>query len=90
LEDSLANLENGSKAFVFSSGLAAQSAVLEMLKPGDHIIAFDDLYGGTFRLLEEIKSKSSNLEISYVDYNQVDLNKIIKNNNILVFFCLRL
>ena len=52
LEDSLANLENGLKAFVFSSGLAAQSAVLEMLKPGDHIIAFDDLYGGTFRLLE--------------------------------------
>ena len=84
LEDSLANLENGLKAFVFSSGLAAQSAVLEMLKPGDHIIAFDDLYGGTFRLLEEIKSKSSNLEISYVDYNKVDLNKIIKNNTKLI------
>jgi len=85
LEDSLANLENGSNAFVFSSGLAAQSAVLEMLKPGDHIIAFDDLYGGTFRLLEEIKSKSSNLEISYVDYNKVDLNKIIKNNTKLIW-----
>ena len=85
LEDSLANLENGSKAFVFSSGLAAKSAVLEMLKPGDHIIAFDDLYGGTFRLLEEIKSKSSNLEISYVDYNKVDLNKIIKNNTKLIW-----
>ena len=85
LEDSLANLENGSKAFVFSSGLAAQSTVLEMLKPGDHIIAFDDLYGGTFRLLEEIKSKSSNLEISYVDYNKVDLNKIIKNNTKLIW-----
>ena len=85
LEDSLANLENGLKAFVFSSGLAAQSAVLEMLKPGDHIIAFDDLYGGTFRLLEEIKSKSSNLEISYVDYNKVDLNKIIKNNTKLIW-----
>ncbi|MDA9651563.1 PLP-dependent aspartate aminotransferase family protein [Pelagibacteraceae bacterium] len=85
LEDSLANLENGSNAFVFSSGLAAQSAVLEMLKPGDHIIAFDDLYGGTFRLLEEIKSKSSNLEISYVDYNKVDLNKIIRNNTKLIW-----
>jgi cystathionine beta-lyase/cystathionine gamma-synthase len=85
LEESLASLENGSNAFVFSSGLAAQSAVLEMLKPGDHIIAFDDLYGGTFRLLEEIKSKSSNLEISYVDYNKVDLNKIIKNNTKLIW-----
>ena len=85
LEDSLANLENGSKAFAFSSGLAAQSAILEMLRPGDHIIAFDDLYGGTFRLIEEIKSKSSNLEISYVDYNKVDLNKLIKKNTKLIW-----
>ena len=85
LEDSLASLENGSKAFAFSSGLAAQSAILEMLRPGDHIIAFDDLYGGTFRLLEEVKSKASNLEISYVDYNKVDLNKLIKKNTKLIW-----
>ena len=85
LEDSLANLENGSKAFAFSSGLAAQAAILEMLRPGDHIIAFDDLYGGTFRLLEEVKSKASNLEISYVDYNKVDLNKLIKKNTKMIW-----
>jgi cystathionine beta-lyase/cystathionine gamma-synthase len=59
LEKSLAVLEGGNKAFAFSSGVAAQSAILEILKPGDHIVAFDDLYGGTFRLFNEIKTKSS-------------------------------
>ena len=85
LENSLADLENGSRAFVFSSGLAAQSAVLELLSPGDHIIAFDDLYGGTFRLLEEIKTKTSGLEISYVDYNKIDLKNIIRKNTKLIW-----
>ena len=85
LENSLADLENGSRAFVFSSGLAAQSAVLELLRPGDHIIAFDDLYGGTFRLLEEIKTKTSGLEISYVDYNKIDLKNVIKKNTKLIW-----
>jgi len=65
--------------------LAAQSAILELLRPGDHIIAFDDLYGGTFRLLEEIKKKSSAIEISYVDFNKVDLNKVIKKNTKLIW-----
>ena len=85
LENSLADLENGSNAFVFSSGLAAQSAVLELLRPGDHIIAFDDLYGGTFRLLEEIKTKTSGLEISYVDYNKIDLKNVIRKNTKLIW-----
>ena len=85
LENSLADLENGSKAFVFSSGLAAQSAALELLRPGDHIIAFDDLYGGTFRLLEEIKTKTSGLEISYVDYNKIDLKNVIRKNTKLIW-----
>ena len=85
LENSLADLENGSRAFVFSSGLAAQSAVLELLRPGDHIIAFDDLYGGTFRLLEEIKTKTSGLEISYVDYNKIDLKNVIRKNTKLIW-----
>ena len=85
LENSLADLENGSRAFVFSSGLAAQSAVLELLRPGDHIIAFDDLYGGTFRLLEEIKTKTSGLEISYIDYNKIDLKNVIRKNTKLIW-----
>ena len=66
LEDALSKLENGSKAYAFASGLSAQSAVLDLLKPGDHIIAFNDLYGGTFRLLNEVKVKSSGLVVSYI------------------------
>ena len=60
LEASLAELENGYKAFAFASGVAAQTAVIDILKPGDHAIAVAELYGGTFRLLHEIHDKSSN------------------------------
>ena len=84
LENSLAELENGKKAFAFSSGVAAQSAVLELLKPGDHIIAFDDLYGGTFRLFNEIKAKSSGITITYMDLNK-NINKEIKKNTRLIW-----
>ena len=65
LEDSLAAIESGFKAFAFASGVAAQTAVLDLLKPGDHVIAFDDLYGGTFRLFNEIKAKSSGIEFTF-------------------------
>ena len=84
LENSLAELEEGKKAFAFSSGVAAQSAVLELLKPGDHIIAFDDLYGGTFRLFNEIKAKSSGITITYMDLNK-NINKEIKKNTRLIW-----
>src|SRR3990167_2361172 len=52
LENCLAVLENGDAGFAFASGLAAISTVLELLQPGDHVIASDDLYGGTYRLFE--------------------------------------
>ncbi len=84
LENSLAELEEGKKAFAFSSGVAAQSAVLELLKPGDHVIAFDDLYGGTFRLFNEIKAKSSGITITYMDLNK-NINKEIKKNTRLIW-----
>ncbi len=84
LENSLAELEDGKKAFAFSSGVAAQSAVLELLKPGDHIIAFDDLYGGTFRLFNEIKAKSSGITITYMDLNK-NINREIKKNTRIIW-----
>ena len=84
LENALAQLENGNKAFAFSSGVAAQSAILELLSPGDHIIAFDDLYGGSFRLFNEIKSKSSGIEITYIDLNS-NFSKEIKNNTRMIW-----
>jgi cystathionine gamma-synthase len=58
LEDTVAALEGGSHAIAFSSGMAAVGALMELFSPGDHIIASDDLYGGTFRLFSHISQKN--------------------------------
>ena len=84
LEKSLAELEEGKKAFAFSSGVAAQSAIIEILKPGDHVVAFDDLYGGTFRLFNEIKAKSAGISITYLDLNK-NFSKQIKKNTKMIW-----
>ena len=54
LQTQLSALEKGDKALVFSSGLAATDAVLNLFQSGDHVIAGDDLYGGTYRLFEKV------------------------------------
>jgi len=72
LERSLADLEGGEKAFAFSSGLAAIGSVLELLESGSHVIAGEDLYGGTYRLLERVRRKSAGLSIDYVDLSSPD------------------
>jgi len=64
LEDTVAALEGGSDAIAFSSGMAAVSALMELFSPGDHIIASDDLYGGTFRLFLHISQKNG-VKVSY-------------------------
>ncbi len=66
-ERCMADLENGSAAFAFASGLAAISTVLDMLDAGSHVIASDDLYGGTRRLFERVRAKTANLAVSFVD-----------------------
>ena len=66
-ERCVADLEDGKTGFAFASGLAAIATVLELLDAGSHIIAGDDLYGGTFRLFERVRRQSANLEFSYVD-----------------------
>lgn len=53
--------------FAFASGMAAASTVLELLGPGDHVLAMDDLYGGTYRLFERVRRRSAGLDFSYVD-----------------------
>ena len=70
LENNLAVLENGSHGFAFSSGLAAIDCVLRLLKPGDEVIAGDDLYGGSYRMFTKLFHKYG-LEFSYVDMNDV-------------------
>lgn len=54
LETALASLEGGRYGLAFASGVAATTAVLQLLRPGDHVVAGDDLYGGTYRLLERV------------------------------------
>lgn len=73
LEECLASLENGKFGLTFSSGLAAETAVLSILRPDDHIIATDDLYGGTYRLFEQVFSPLG-ISTSYAD--GTDLNAI--------------
>ncbi|WP_201860423.1 cystathionine gamma-synthase [Microvirga soli] len=74
-ERCIADLEGGSAAFAFSSGLAASATVLDMLEHGSHIVASDDLYGGTRRLFERVRRKSAGLDITYVDLGDADAVK---------------
>jgi cystathionine gamma-lyase len=67
LERCVADIESGGAAFAFASGLAAISAVLELLPAGSHIVAGDDMYGGTYRLFERVRRHSAGHEFSYVD-----------------------
>lgn len=67
LERCVADLEGGTKAFAFASGLAAISATLELLDAGSHIVSGNDIYGGTFRLFERVRRRSAGHEFSFVD-----------------------
>ncbi len=67
LERSIAALEGGSRGFAFASGMAAIATLLELLDHGDHVLAADDLYGGTFRLFDRVRARSAGLTFSYVD-----------------------
>jgi len=64
-ERCMADLEGGVAGFAFASGLAASSTVLELLDSGDHIVALDDIYGGTRRLFEQVRRRSADLRFSY-------------------------
>ena len=74
-ERCIADLEGGTAAFAFSSGLAASATVLDTLEHGSHIVASDDLYGGTRRLFERVRRKSAGLDITYVDLGNPDAVK---------------
>jgi cystathionine gamma-lyase len=67
LERALADLESGTRGYAFASGLAAISTLTEVFDTGDHVIASEDLYGGSFRLFERVKKRSAGLTFSFVD-----------------------
>lgn len=85
LQNNLAALENGTHGVAFSSGLAAMDAILRMLKPGDHIISTNDLYGGSYRLMTQVY-KNYGIEATYIDMSDPDsLKDAIKENTRLIW-----
>ena len=86
LQAALCNLEGGGAAFAFASGMAASSTVLELLDAGSHIVAMHDLYGGTYRLLENVRKRSAGHEVSFVDLTRPEaLEAAIRPNTRLVW-----
>ncbi len=71
-EGCIASLESGSRGFAFASGMAAINTVIDLLDAGDHVIAMDDLYGGTYRLFDKVKTRTSQLSFSFVDMVNLD------------------
>lgn len=72
-EACIASLESGQHGFAFASGMAAINTVIDLLDSGDHVIAMDDLYGGTFRLFDKVKTRTSNLSFSFIDMSRPEL-----------------
>jgi cystathionine gamma-lyase len=71
-EKCITDLEGGIRGLAFASGMAATSAILELLDPGDHIVAGDDLYGGSFRLFSGVRERSADLRFSYAPLENAD------------------
>ena len=85
LECTVAALEGGSHAVAFTSGMAAITALMELFHPGDHIIASEDLYGGSIRLFEQI-SKKNGLRFSYINTSDAaNIEALISENTKAVF-----
>src|SRR5215216_4941531 len=72
LERCVADLEGGAQAYAFASGMAAIATVLETLDAGAHVVAGDDLYGGTYRLFERVRRRSAGQRFTFVDLADVD------------------
>ena len=85
-EACVADLENGAQGYAFASGLAASGTILELLNSGDHVIAMDDLYGGTYRLFQDVRKRSAGLDFSYVDLtDETALDAAIRPNTKMIW-----
>ena len=85
-EDCIASLESGMHGFAFASGMAAINTLIDTLNPGDHVIAMDDLYGGTYRLFDKVKTRTSNLSFSFVDMGNINnITAAIKPNTRMIW-----
>lgn len=85
-ERCVADLEGGVAGFAFGSGLAAAATVLDMLDTGSHVIAMDDLYGGSYRLFEKVRRRSAGLDFTFVDLNEeAALKAALKPNTRMIW-----
>jgi cystathionine gamma-lyase len=85
-ERCIADLEGGTQAYAFASGLAAIATVLECFDGGTHVVASDDLYGGTRRLFERVKRRTMNLDVTYADLSDISrLEAAIRPNTRLIW-----
>ena len=85
-ERCVADLEGGVAGFAFASGLAAAATVLDVLDSGSHVIAMDDLYGGSYRLFERVRRRSAGLDFSFIDLNDGDaLKAALKPNTRMIW-----
>lgn len=86
LEACLAGLEGGKAGFAFASGMAAIGTVLELLDSGAHVVAMDDLYGGSYRILERVRKRSANISATFTDLSDAgNLEKSLKPNTRMVW-----
>jgi cystathionine gamma-lyase len=85
-ERCVADLESGVAGFAFASGMAAIATVLELNDTGSHVIAMDDVYGGTFRLFERVRRRSAGLDFSFIDLNDTAaLKAALKPNTRMIW-----
>jgi cystathionine gamma-lyase len=85
-ERCIADLESGRAGFAFASGLAAAATVLDLLDSGSHVIAMDDLYGGSYRLFEKVRRRSAGLDFTFIDLNDGNaLKAALKPNTRMIW-----
>lgn len=85
-ERCVADLEGGEAGYAFGSGLAAAATVLDLLDSGSHIIAMDDLYGGSYRLFERVRRRSAGLDFTFIDLNDMKaLKAALKPNTRMIW-----
>ena len=85
-ERCVADLESGTRGWAFASGLAAMATVLETLDSGSHVVASDDLYGGTYRLFEKVRRRSASLDFTFIDMTDAGaVEKAIRPNTRMVW-----
>ncbi|MDF1678562.1 MAG: PLP-dependent aspartate aminotransferase family protein [Legionellaceae bacterium] len=71
-EACLANLESGAHGFAFASGMAAINTIIDLLDANAHVLALDDLYGGTYRLFNQVKTRTNRLNFSFIDMTDIE------------------